>query len=460
MGTTAEIFYPHSVDWDGTDPTGGDVRTCETALPAAGANSSCVFGTTGTKTITVDPFTDLRATEGLDSAFGWAIDIAGTDGMDSTATAKRVVPSGTWLVQGELHSNLAALNACTVGFYVYRVAASPSTTRTLLFSSSFDAGLVITTGTIFSWTTASQDEIVLEANETIQFTFTLTCTGQIGTLWISYDTGDNTLSDCLVDVPTPGIRTRHLETVTVSGVATAARQGSTASVVVPAASAVGTAAMARVTTAARSISVDGVGTAARSLATTLNDISTVGVGTVAVERVTSAARSVLVTGVGTVERTSVVGLPIPAVSAVGTAAMARETVAARAVVVDAVGTAAMERVAQFARSITVTAVATVAGQVQIPFGLIPDTSDFVGSSPTFSITGRALTSAGAPISGAIVKLFRQSDDVKVASTTSAADGTYSFTRDTADPNTYYVLGFEDGANPQTHGVSDRDIAPS
>lgn len=224
MGTTASRFYPHSADWDGTDPGSGDVRTCETSLPAVDATSTCDFGTSGSKTITVDPYTGGRTTTGLDSAFGWALDISGSDGMDGAADAKRRIPAGTWYFQGALLANPAAsLSACTVGINVYRVAASPSTTRTLLFSSSVNAG-VITTGSATSWshTTASQSEIILEAGETIQVTYTLACTGQAGGLQITFRTGDSSLAnDTYFDVPSPGVRTQYQETITATCVVTA-----------------------------------------------------------------------------------------------------------------------------------------------------------------------------------------------------------------------------------------------
>lgn len=222
MGTTARRFYPHSANWDGTDPASGDVRTMETALPAATSGSSCDFGTSGAKTITVDPYTAGRTTTGLASEFGWAVDIAGSDGMDGAANANRYIPAGTWLYQGTLFASPAiAIANCTVAMSVYRVAASPSTTRTLLFT---DAGVsvpaVATTGTTFTRTTASQSEVELAPGETIQCTFTLTCTGQLGGLVIDFRTGDQT-SDCWVDVPSPGVRTVHDVAVTVTAVGTA-----------------------------------------------------------------------------------------------------------------------------------------------------------------------------------------------------------------------------------------------
>lgn len=221
---TVQRFFPHLTDWDGTDPAGGDVRKCDTGLPAIATNNSAEFGVSDTKQITVDPATAGRTTTGVAPEFGFAVNIAGADGMDSTATAKRRIPAGTWFFQGMLVAGPAAsLAACTVGMYVYRVAASPSTTRTLLFSDSVAVGLVAPSGTNWSRTTAAQSEILLEAGETIQVTFTLTCTGQAGGLLIDFRLGDaSTLNDTFFDVPSPGVRTQYQETVTVTAVGTAA----------------------------------------------------------------------------------------------------------------------------------------------------------------------------------------------------------------------------------------------
>lgn len=300
MGVTARRFYPHSDEWDGTDPASGDVRALNTSLPAVTSGSSCDFGTSGAKTITVDPYSAGRTTTGLDSAFGWAIDLAGSDGMDSTATAKRLIPAGTWFYSGWLvAAPVAAVANCTVAMSVYRVAAAPSTTRTLIFT---DSGVVVvgvsTAGGAWSRTTGAQSEILLEAGETIQATFTLTCTGQVGGLTIDFRTGDQT-QDCFLDVPSPGVRTEYQESVSVTAVGTA--------------------------------------------------------------------------------------------------------------------------------SVTV---------------------------GTKTVTGIVYDSAGAPANAATVKLFRQSDDVKIATDTTGADGVYRFTRADDDTEQWYCVGFSDATH---HGTTDRDV---
>lgn len=299
MATTVRRFYPHTTEWDGIDPASGDVRALDTALPAGVSGSSVDFGSSGSKSITIDPYTTGRTTTGLNSAFGWAIDLAGADGMDSTSTAKRVIPAGQWFHQGLLvASPAAALNAVTVDFNVYRVAAAPSTTRTLLFTDAVSAGLVSANGTSYTRTTPAQSEIVLEAGETIQVTFRLSGTGQVGGLVIDFLTGDQS-TDCFIDIPSPGVRTEYLQTVTVTCKATAA--------------------------------------------------VTVG---------------------------------------------------------------------------------------------------------TKTITGTVYDTDGNPASGATAKLFRQSDDVKISTDTTGADGVYLFTRADNDTDEWYVVGFSDATH---HGTTDRGL---
>jgi hypothetical protein len=85
-------------------------------------------------------------------------------------------------------------------------------------------------------------------------------------------------------------------------------------------------------------------------------------------------------------------------------------------------------------------------------------ADYSGSSPTKSISGIVRDSTGTPYVGATVKLIRESDGYVAATTTSTTGGAYTFTRDAADPNTYYVVAYEDTGTP-TQGISARALTP-
>lgn len=71
-----------------------------------------------------------------------------------------------------------------------------------------------------------------------------------------------------------------------------------------------------------------------------------------------------------------------------------------------------------------------------------------------TVTGTVYDSAGNPVSGATVKLFNQSTDVKVSERPSAGDGTYTFYRADNDSATYWLAGHSDTTH---HGTTDRDI---
>lgn len=79
--------------------------------------------------------------------------------------------------------------------------------------------------------------------------------------------------------------------------------------------------------------------------------------------------------------------------------------------------------------------------------------------PTKAIAGVVRDGTGTAVAGATVKLVRQSDDYVCQQQTSAADGSYSFPRDTFDTAAYYVLAYK-GTAPQLHGVTDRGLTPA
>lgn len=222
MTTTDRRFFPHVTEWDGVDPTGGDIRKCLVAVGAANGGTVADFGTAGgNKTITLDPYSTRTAT-GTVSSLGWAVNIAGADGMDSTATEKRRIPAGTWFYQYALiAAPVASVADCTVAMQVYRVAAAPSTTRTQLFSDSANIGAVTSVLTLKTRTTPSQSEIILEPGETIQASFTLNCSSQVGGLTIELRTGATSVGDVFIDTPSPGVRTQYQESVEVTVIGTA-----------------------------------------------------------------------------------------------------------------------------------------------------------------------------------------------------------------------------------------------
>jgi hypothetical protein len=84
-------------------------------------------------------------------------------------------------------------------------------------------------------------------------------------------------------------------------------------------------------------------------------------------------------------------------------------------------------------------------------------SDYPSNDQAKAITGQVRNSVGVPIPGALVWLYRASDDYAVASTFTGTDGRYRFPRDTADPHSYYVVVWA-GSDPG--GVTRRDLRPA
>lgn len=169
---------------------------------------------------------------------------------------------------------------------------------------------------------------------------------------------------------------------------------------------------------------------------------------------TRYAEEIEVSGVGTSLLDPLAAALSRQVDAVGTATMTRSVVAAKSVSVTGVGTASRS-LAITPNAITVDAVGTVSGRIQLPLDELPGGGDFVGNDPNASVTGTVYGEDGSPAAGATVLLFRQSDNLFIASDLTDSEGAYSFTRDTADPNEYYTIAF---ASDTSHGTSDRSNA--
>lgn len=223
-----------------------------------------------------------------------------------------------------------------------------------------------------------------------------------------------------------------------------------------------TPAMARQITAFRSFAV----TAAVAMAATkrivlLPKTVTAVATTAARKSVVPLPKTVTVLGVAANRKTV---SPIPkAVTAVGTPAMARQLTAARAFTTTVAGVTGFVRAVILGRVFTLNASATPKVRLDVPEEALDRISvggptDYSGSSPTKTIAGVVRDNTGAPYAGATVKLIREYDGLVAATTTSAGDGTYSFTRDALDPNTYVVLAYEDSGTP-TQGVSARGLVP-
>lgn len=91
------------------------------------------------------------------------------------------------------------------------------------------------------------------------------------------------------------------------------------------------------------------------------------------------------------------------------------------------------------------------------------TPDYPVNFPTKTIAGTVYDhETGLPLTVvSTVKLYRDSDDKMVTSTiSSAVNGSFSFTRDRYDPNTYHYTSEYMSGGTQVHGISDRGLVPA
>ena len=153
------------------------------------------------------------------------------------------------------------------------------------------------------------------------------------------------------------------------------------------------------------------------------------------------------------------------ISGVGAASFARAAALARSFSISGTGVVSLsKRIAKAPFSIA--GVGVVSWLVLITQAVLDRitgsgvTPDWPLNSPTKAIAGVCRDEdTGTVISGATCKLVRDIDEVYIAQTTSAADGTYSFSRGGDDPYTYHVYVYKAGTN-EIHGVTDRGQIPA
>lgn len=176
FGAITTVYLPIAAS-AGSSLWGTDVRQLLSSPDAsADTTSTLTHGTGGDTRRTVDPYTASSA-DSTESAFGWAITPAD---MGSTSTKKRRQAPGNHTCTLRLsHSATLGDSTAVLHFAAYRVGPSPGRTRTLLGSSDTDISLAAlgAEGT-FTGVIALPD-IVYEDDETLQYSFEITATGQV-----------------------------------------------------------------------------------------------------------------------------------------------------------------------------------------------------------------------------------------------------------------------------------------
>lgn len=266
----------------GTSQWGTDVRKLLDAADATGDSTTVTdHGTGAANTRTADPYT-TTTTDGVEANFGWAV--TPTD-MGSVAGALRFFPAGNHVYTGRMSSNSTLGVTGTLSMFVYRVGtAAASRARTLLGSASASVMLPAVSGEVTATVTVNLAEIILAADETIQYSWEFNLAGVAITGRVArFITGTQTSVAARVD--TPGLRTLADTTGTATG--TGSATGVTGNVLgtIGTATGLGTAtgvlgATAATTgTAAGSSTVDGAGSSvAGTIGTATGSATTTGVG--------------------------------------------------------------------------------------------------------------------------------------------------------------------------------------
>jgi hypothetical protein len=175
FGAITTVYLPISAS-AGASLWGSDVRKLLASADAtADTTSTTVHGTGGATRRTVDPYT-ASSTDGVDLDYGWAITPAD---MGSTSTKKRRQAAGNHTCTVRLsHSATLGSSGAILHFSVARVGAGGSRTRTLLGSIDQPVSLGALGAEATFTAAVSLPEIIYQDDETLQYSFEITATGQ------------------------------------------------------------------------------------------------------------------------------------------------------------------------------------------------------------------------------------------------------------------------------------------
>lgn len=214
MGTISREFYGEGTTTPAANDGayGTDIRKLFQAAPAQNTNKTTraqVNAGSGTNAeIVWDPIT-TRTALGVVDALGWAVNFSTADGMQSIDTAKRRIAAGAWRFRGQITPPAVAENHRIV-FRVYRVATAPGRARTLLFTFTSATRMDVAAYN-FDYTTVSQDEITLEADESIQVSPAViqNANNTLASQTYDFTLGSGALGEFhwQVTIPAPGVRT-------------------------------------------------------------------------------------------------------------------------------------------------------------------------------------------------------------------------------------------------------------
>lgn len=431
FGNISTLYFPVAAN-AGASQWGTDVRKLLDAADAASDVTTVNnHGTGGAVTRTADPYT-TSAADSDQTLFGWAVT---PSDMNSVAGARRYYPAGNHVLTARIANGSLAAENITTTLFVYRVGPSPTRTRTLLGSASSVTNIGINlTATVT--VTVALAAITFAADETIQYSIETTAPG-LGVTGRSLQIITGTNGGVAVRVDTPQLGTLF---------------GTTLSAVMD-----GTATMLRKISKTLSVVMDGTPTLVRHF-TGFKVLSVVMDGSPVMVRVVKKPITTVMNGIPSLVRKMVKILP--AVMD-GSPTLSKKTTKTLTVVMD--GTPTLLRLATVGRTLSVVMdgspvlarAVTVArtlsavmngmpfGFVKFPWGSLPECpEDWSPNDGLKSIAGDVFfhepPNEGDPVIGATVTLIRDSDRLRIDTTTTDGAGHYSFPRDTNDPYTYHV----------------------
>lgn len=428
-----------------TSPNAGAVRDLTAGAGAAGnTTTTAAFPAAGASGFRWNPNTTATAAN-PPTAGTAATGNQWRDAVAEHAAESVSYDAGTWTLQARLNKTVMTVNATVtvrVTMIAYQVTSAGTFVAEIGRATLPDTALPTVNSAVFASASFSGAQTTFDAGDKIAIEAYVQniVAGAPATAAAAYTVAlvvDASANDSAITAM-PGYQILY------------ARSQST--------TAIGTAAMARTITAARSFATTAIATSANIKQVAPLPKATAAVGTVTLTKRTSPLpkTTTAIVTVSNIKRTT----PLPkTVTAIGTAAAARTISAGRVFATTAIATTGFGRAVILGRAVSTTATAIPRTRLDIPEEaldrIIPAAApDWPLNAPTKTIAGVTRNSAGAVVGSATVKLVRQSDDVRVATTTShVTTGAYSFTRGFDDPNTYRVVATKAGT-PEIHGVSD------
>lgn len=396
---------------------------------------------------------------------GWKID---PDTMGSIAGARRVIPSGTWTFRLNLKAATAQLSADTKCRVFVSVVNGTSGTGTAITGLDGLDSAAVTLGLSnveVVWASGSVGDVILGPDDTVICEFWVesvgvAIVGQTITLTL-----ENTSIQARTVLPADIKVVYSSASTPVSGVGVATRQTNWIRLAAKTGTAIGfTPAPAKwVRLSSKSATAIGVAPVPGRWVR-LSPFAATGAGIVAapLKWVRLAAKAAAGTGLATLQP-NWVRLAPKAATAIGISTAGRRLEAFRAAAAGSVGFSTLTRAVIAVRTFAASAVGAARGDIEMPMAALNrittgGPTDWSPNDGSKMISGVVRDAAGTAYDGATVQLVRESDGFVAATTTSAADGTYSFVRDTNDPYTYRVIAWEDTGTP-TQGVSARGLVP-